>query len=152
MLHGIKSIVQSQEMFTTERIDKYQQKADAFFFKWLTLNGVEGMTNYTHIIVCHMRSFLLIYGNLYKYSQQGWEHHNKRLLGIYHQHTQKGGYGAKADEKGHIFPLFANKCCCWMWKTAYGRIFLKKKTTKCLCAQVIINIIKYFTMCYSYCC
>ena len=131
----LNQLVQPQEMFTTETIDEYQQKANAFFFKWLTLNGVEGMTNYTHIIVCHMQSFLLMYGNLYKYSHQGWEHHNKRLLGIYHQHTQKGGYGAKADEKGHIFPLFAHECCCWMWKTVYGIFFEEEDNKMSLCSS-----------------
>ena len=36
----LNQLVQPQEMFTTETIDEYQQKSDAFFFKWQTLNGV----------------------------------------------------------------------------------------------------------------
>ena len=91
----VNEIVQSRVQLSSTEIDNYQRKADRFYLLWVELNGREGVTNYVHEIVTHFRQFLLIDGNLYKYSQQGWEHHNKRMLGIYHQHTQKGGNGAK---------------------------------------------------------
>ena len=44
--------------------------------------------------------------------------------------TQKGVYGDKTDEKGHIFPLFVHEYRCWMWKTGYGTIFFEEEDNK----------------------
>ena len=119
----VNEIVQSRLQLSSTEIDNYQRKADRFYLLWVELNGREGVTNYVHEIFTHFRQFLLIDGNLYKYSQQGWEHHNKRMLGIYHRHTQKGGNGAKDEQVGHIHPLFRHKAWCWMWKTNRGILF-----------------------------
>ena len=119
-------MVQARFVFTDANIDKYQRIADIFYTLWLELNGREGMTNYIHSIGCsHLRYFLLKKRNLYKFSQQGWEHHNKRMLGIYHRHTQKGGNGSKDEDKGHIYPLFRHEVRCWMWKTNKGKVFFE---------------------------
>ena len=121
-------IVQSRTMMDDATIDRYQFIADSFFSLWIDVAGREGVTNYIHGIGAgHYYSFLKKERNLYKFSQQGWEHHNKRMLGIYHRHTQKGGKGAKQEEVGHIRPLFAHETRCWMWKTGKGDLFFEEE-------------------------
>ena len=62
------------------------------FFTWIDLTGVSGINNYLHFIgSCHMHHFFGQYRNLYKFSQQGWEHMNKCANGVYWRHSQKGG-------------------------------------------------------------
>ena len=103
-------LMQSRAEFDVPQVDEYQRAADKFYSQWIELTGREGITNYVHSIGSgHLRYFLLLYRNLYKYSQQGWEHHNKRLLGIYHRHSQRGGNGAMDEDKGHILPLFCHE-------------------------------------------
>ena len=126
----MNELIQSRVLFNQSMVDEYQRAADKFYFCWVELNGREGITNYVHTIVCHMGFFLFRYGSLYKFSQQGWEHHNKRLLGVYHRHTQKGGNGAKAGDKSHILPLHKHEARCWMWKTAKGDQYFQEKDQK----------------------
>ena len=98
---------------TNAMVDEYQRAGDKFYRLWIELTGREGVTNYIHSIGAgHIGYFVRKYHNMYKFSQQGWEHHNKRLLGIYHRHTQRGGNGANENEKGHIHPLFSHKARC----------------------------------------
>jgi hypothetical protein len=41
--------------------------------------GVEGITNYLHMLGSgHIKYYMEIHGNLYKYSQQGWESLNAK--------------------------------------------------------------------------
>ena len=85
----------------------FRRKGDTFFYPWIEMNGIEGVTNYIHQIGAgHLADFLVIYHNLYKYSQQSWEFGNHRAYGIYHKHSQRGGHGAKDDLKSHIVPIF----------------------------------------------
>ena len=121
-------MIQKRMVFTVIMINKYQRLADLFFSNWIDLTGKEGCTNYIHSIGCgHMREFLHWYGNLYKMSQQGWEHHNKRMNGIYHTHSQKGGRGPTEEERSQILPLFRYEVRCWMWKTGKGKTFFEAR-------------------------
>ena len=96
----LNEMIQKRTVFTVSMINKYQRLADLFFSNWIDLTGQEGCKNYIHSIGCgHMQEFLHWYGNLYKMSQQGWEHHNKRMNGIYHTHSQKGGRGPTEEER-----------------------------------------------------
>ena len=93
-------MVQSCVVFTDEMILNFQKKPDAFFTAYIDLTGREGMTNYIHMLGAgHLRDFLSLYRNLYKYSQQSWEYNNHRACGIYHKHSQRGGNGAKEEDK-----------------------------------------------------
>ena len=66
--------------------------ADEFGDLYVHLTGIDGMTNYFHfLIVVHFSYYLIKYGNLYKYSQQGWERVNGKAKRSYHHNTQKGG-------------------------------------------------------------
>ena len=75
----------SRVEFTGKMIEEFQSLADYFFITWVSLNGIAGVTNYIHMLGSgHLMEFLYKYRNLYKYSQQGWEHLNKQASGIYH--------------------------------------------------------------------
>ena len=66
------------------------------FCTWIDLTGVSGINNYMHFISSrHMHHFFGKYGNLYKFSQQGWERMNKRANGAYWRHSQKGDKNPK---------------------------------------------------------
>ena len=62
----------SRYNFNDDEIDEYQQKIDAFYFKWIKMCGRDGMSNYIHMLGAgHVEYFLRKNRNLYKYSQQG---------------------------------------------------------------------------------
>jgi hypothetical protein len=46
----------------------------------------------------HIAFYLREWGNLYKYSQQGWESLNSLMKSVYYRRTQRGGHGGKTDE------------------------------------------------------
>ena len=92
------------------------------------MNGQAGITNYLHIIGSgHLREFLYKYRNLYKYSQQGWEHQNKKTTACYHRHSQKGGEGANDEDKSQIYPVFRFLSRLWMWQTGKGDRYFNGK-------------------------
>ena len=63
--------------FEFQDIASFQLSADEFYDAYFELTGRDGMTNYFHHYHAgHYCYFLEKYGNLYKYSQQGWENCN----------------------------------------------------------------------------
>ena len=130
LFNEVNEMVQSRVVFTDEMILNFQKKTDAFFTAYIDLTGREGMTNYIHMLGAgHLRDFLSLYRNLYKYSQQSWEYNNHRACGIYHKHSQRGGNGAKEEDKSQILPIFRCNSRVWMWKTGHGnKVFEDTKT------------------------
>ena len=123
----LNQLIQSRTEFSEERIISFQDIADEFFYSYIKLTGQSGVTNYIHLIGAgHLSKYLGWYKNLYKYSQQSWEHNNHRACGIYHKHSQKGGHGAKEEAKSQILPIFRYNGRCWMWKTGRGDDFFNR--------------------------
>jgi hypothetical protein len=55
-------------------VEEFQDNCDDFFHLWVEIFGVGGVINYIHLIGSgHMQDFLMNYGCLYFYTQQGWE-------------------------------------------------------------------------------
>jgi hypothetical protein len=47
----------------------------------------------------HIKHYMVLHHNLYKFSQQGWESLNEKLKLIFFNHTQRGGnFGAHSAE------------------------------------------------------
>ncbi len=47
----------------------------------------------------HIKYYMELHRNLYKYSQQGWESLNSKFKQVYFRHTQRGGnYGCNTEE------------------------------------------------------
>jgi hypothetical protein len=89
----LMELARQREDFTDEEIDTFSSQCDDFFELWVDLTGLEGMTNYIHMIGCgHMTYYLKEWKNLYRYSQQGWEALNSLLKNIYFRRTQRGGH------------------------------------------------------------
>jgi hypothetical protein len=88
-----------REDFDEGAIEDFQTLADDWFEKWIRLTGRDGLSNYVHIVASgHLSFYLREWGNLYKYSQQGWESFNSLIKSIYFRRTQRGGSGGKRDE------------------------------------------------------
>ena len=60
--------------YTAHDLEQFQEESMQFFQSWINLYGRHGVTNYIHMIgVGHFLGYMKKYGNLNKYSQQGWE-------------------------------------------------------------------------------
>jgi hypothetical protein len=121
--------------------------------QWVSLFGNEHVTNYIRIIGAgHLSYFAKKYGNLYRYSQQGWESLNQLLKHYYFNNTNHGGSkgnGGKdvdGDYKNttiigdHCRPLM--KLCqrTIMWKLGLGdSYFLNKAKTPSVPVQIETN-------------
>jgi len=74
--------------------------------KWVNLTGTRHVTNFIHMIAGsgHLVYYVKQFGNLYKYSNQGWESLNQKLKRVYMNNTNHGGNadGAKQLNKGHV--------------------------------------------------
>jgi hypothetical protein len=88
-----------REDFDEGAVEDFQTLADDWFDKWIKLVGRDGLSNYVHIVASgHLSFYLKEWGNLYKYSQQGWESFNSLIKSVYFRRTQRGGNGGKRDE------------------------------------------------------
>ena len=116
----LNHMLHSRVVFDQNMIKEFKNSCDSFFRRWVRLNGYQGITNYTHIIGAHLGEIVERFSNFYKYSQQGWEHQNKKASSHYHHHSQKGGHGAKDEERSQILPVFRFMARVWMWTTGLG--------------------------------
>ena len=93
-------ILRKRSDYTNEDIEQFQYLIDNFFEKYFAETGNEGITNYIHMLCSgHMKYFMEIHCNLYKYSQQGWESLNSKYKQVFFRHTQRGGnYGLRTEE------------------------------------------------------
>eukprot|EP00978_Attheya_sp_CCMP212_P040191 scaffold216754_cov54-Attheya_sp.AAC.2 len=95
--------MRKRDDFTDSDIDSFQATADEFIELCIDLNGLEGMSNYLHVLAAgHFSYYLRKYRNLYQYPQQGWEAFNALIKSLYHRHTQKGGYTAGGANQSHL--------------------------------------------------
>jgi hypothetical protein len=105
-----------REDFDEGAIEDFQTLADDWFEKWIRLTGRDGLSNYVHIVASgHLSFYLREWGNLYKYSQQGWESFNSLIKSIYFRRTQRGGSGGKRDElNSRVAPI-----ACWLQRKLF---------------------------------
>jgi len=85
--------LRSRKDFTDDEITLWQQGVDFFYTIWVDLHGMDGLTNYIHMLGAgHVAYYLRLYRNLYRYSQQGWEAMNDKIKTFYFCCTQRGGH------------------------------------------------------------
>ncbi len=71
---------------------QFQDYIDDFFEIWISIFGIDGMSNYIHLLSSgHILYFLEKYDCLYLYSQQGWDN---TIQAYIHQNSQRGGRGS----------------------------------------------------------
>jgi hypothetical protein len=84
--------LRSKEDFGAQEISAFQKDIDEFFQLWVELWGLEGCTNYIHMMSSgHLSTYLFKWKNLYRHSQQGWEAFNSLLKTFYFRRTGHGG-------------------------------------------------------------
>ncbi len=112
--------------YTKDDITSFQLKIDDFFKAYVGQSGAgkEGVTNYLHMLgSSHIKYCMETHGNLYKYSQQGWESLNEKVKLSFFNHMQHGGnYGAHVDESERsylksIFMFFSARATVDFWSS-----------------------------------
>jgi hypothetical protein len=82
--------------FTEEEVVNIQDLADEFFELWIDLKQKDRLGNYFHLIGAgHLSFYLREWGNLFRYSQQGWESMNSLIKSFFYRRTQQGGHRGK---------------------------------------------------------
>jgi hypothetical protein len=105
-------ILRKRIEYSEDDIKTFQQKIDDFFTAYVEASGAgkEGVTNYIHMLGSgHISYYMKTHGNLYKYSQQGWESLNEKFKLSFFNHTQHGGnFGSEVaeNEKSYLKSIF----------------------------------------------
>ena len=111
----VTEMVDSRYEFEFEDVAEFQLAADEFCDAYFTVTGRDGMTNYTHCLKAgHFSWFLLEYGNLYRYSQQGWENVNSRFKRKFFSNTQRGG--GRGTVRSKLLPVFYSFLREMLWR------------------------------------
>ena len=103
-----------------------QRKIELFYESWYDLCGKDGLTNFIYLLdSSHVMYYLEKYRNLYRFSNQAWEHLNNRLKMFYLQKTQRGGSGKYPSKIG---PSYTRPIARWMqrilmWNTGLGELY-----------------------------
>ena len=75
-LEVIKLAFQHED-FGDEDIETFQDLVDEWFYLYIELLGLPGITNYIHLLGAgHLYYYLKRWGSLYRYQQQDWEMKN----------------------------------------------------------------------------
>jgi hypothetical protein len=101
-VHTFRSVmvkVRQKTPFSDEDIASFQRTTDEWYQMWMTLEGREGCTNYTHLLGAgHVADMLFHHRNLYVFSNQGWEALNMLVKQVYFRRTARGG-GRQASSR-----------------------------------------------------
>ncbi len=94
-LEVIKIAFQHED-FSDEEIEIFQDLVDEWFYLYVELLGLPGVTNYIHLLGAgHLYQYLKLWGSLYRYQQQGWEMKNGIIASFINRRTRRGGAGGK---------------------------------------------------------
>jgi hypothetical protein len=124
-------LLRQKEDFEDEEIPKVQYELDLFFREYVRMFGGKGVTNYIHLLGSgHMVEHLRAVKNLYRHSQQGWEHLNHLIKTFFFRRTSRGGaMGNTPDaKKSRLIPIGR-----WLQRRL---IFLCGYTDEQICAAV----------------
>ena len=90
-------ILRKRSDYTPADIEQFQDYIDVFFSEYIKETGAEGITNYIHMLGSgHVKYYMEVHKNLYKYSQQGWESLNAKYKQVFFNHTQRGGHSGNS--------------------------------------------------------
>ena len=112
--------------FDDDKIEIFQRLVDEYAEDWREIAGRDGQTNYEHFMyTSHVSHYLRLYGNLYRYSQQGFEAMMSRVKCIYHKCTSRGGHGAK--DRSHILQICHFLIRNMLWNSGHGEAYFQAK-------------------------
>jgi hypothetical protein len=142
--------IERKENFTDSDLNKLHKHTATFMCQWIDLAGANHMTNYIHIVGAgHLTYFAKQYGNLYRFSQQGWESLNKLIKHFYYNNTNHGGSNGNGgkDELGnctkatlsgqHCYPLMRFCQRFMMWTLGYGDKYFERVIKKETALEVL---------------
>jgi hypothetical protein len=90
--------------YTIQEEESFQNEIDLFFQLWVNLHQHEGVTNYIHMLGAgHVKSYMSEWGNLNKFSQQGWESLNALIKAFFFRRTNRGG--GNKGERSKLLPI-----------------------------------------------
>jgi hypothetical protein len=113
---NVMEVARKRSDFTEEEIVDFQDLADEFFELWIDLKHRDGLGNYFHMIGAgHLSFYLREWGNLFRYSQQGWESMNSLIKSFFYRRTQRGGHGGKQNERNSKMEPIAR----WLQRKLY---------------------------------
>ena len=125
MYNKVITFINRRTHFTDANIREFQQLADEYGAKWREVAGRDGQTNYEHFIWSgHLCYFLYKYGNLYMFSQQGFEAMMSRVKCIYHKCTSRGN-GSKI--RSHILQICHFLIRNMLWISGHGEAYFRTK-------------------------
>lgn len=85
-------LLRQKEDFTDDDIEAFQKAIDEWFQDYVAVHGLDGLTNYIHMLVTgHVAEYMIKWRNLYRHSQQGWEAFNSLLKTFFFRRTGRGG-------------------------------------------------------------
>jgi len=116
-LHVIKVAFQHED-FGDEEIEEFQDRVDEWFYLYVELVGLPGITNYMHLLGAgHLHYYLKTWGSLYRYQQQGWEMKNGIIASFVNRRTRRGGAGGKYGpaHTSRVRPIMEwfQRSCAW---------------------------------------
>ena len=112
----VLKIAFQHEDFTDNEVEDFQDLVDEWFYHYVELLGLPGVTNYIHLLGAgHLYEYLKRWGNLYRYQQQGWEMKNGIIASFINRRTRRGGAGGKYGpaHTSRIIPVMQ-----WFQRTA----------------------------------
>jgi hypothetical protein len=105
-----------QEEFNDDAVKHFQNHIGQWYQVWVQLHGIEGCTNYTHMLSSvHMAEYMFKWQNLYHFSQQGWENFNHVCSTVCFWRTNHGGRRYAGGTKSKLIGIEKNACnegCC----------------------------------------
>ena len=123
------SLAKQHNDMTDTDLDKFHILSQVFMATWIDLGPNQPVSNYIHMFGAgHMTYFLRRYGNLYRFSQQGWEALNQKLKHFYFHNTNHGGCTGNTGDMlrgDHVRPLMRMCQRFIMWRLGFGNAFFQ---------------------------
>ncbi len=83
---NVLSIAFKHEDFSDEDTEEFQDVVDDWCYHYVELLGIEGVSNYAHLLGAgHLYPYLKKWGNVYRFQQQGWE----KKMALQQTHTKR---------------------------------------------------------------
>ena len=120
-------LAKQHDDLTDENLDDFHKLSQEFMAAWVDVSPNRSVTNYIHMFGAgHMTYYLRRYGNLYRFSQQGWEALNQKLKHFYFNNTNHGGSCGNEMLRGdHVKPLMRMCQRFIMWRLGLGTSFFQ---------------------------
>jgi hypothetical protein len=96
----------------------------------MQLHGLDGCTNYTHMLSSgHLAEYMFKWRNLYRFFQKGWENFNHVFTTVYFRRTNHGGRRHEGSKKSKLLGIARWLQQRLLWMTGLGDDIIKNNGT-----------------------